>query len=116
MYDKFLHLLQEEKTTASKVAKATNLNRSTFTRWKNGDFTPKMETLKKIADYFGVPVSYFYGEEKPTYYLDTQAAEIAQDIHDDPELRAMFSTDRKVRKEQLEQVKQFLKIVKGGNE
>lgn len=118
MYNKFLQLLKGKKLTAGKVAAATGINRSTFTRWKNGEFTPKIETLQKIADYFGVPVSYFYGEEeeKPSYYLDDEAAMIAQLIHDDPELRALFSADKKVQKETLEQVKQILKIMKGKNQ
>ena len=118
MYEKFLRLLEKTNTTAGKVAKATNINRSTFSHWKNGDYTPKIETLQKIADYFGVPVSYFYGdeEEKPSYYLDDETARIAQLIHDDPELRALFSADKKVQKETLEQVKQILKIMKGNNQ
>ena len=101
-----------------RIFQATNINRSTFSHWKNGDYTPKIETLQKIADYFGVPVSYFYGdeEEKPSYYLDDETARIAQLIHDDPELRALFSADKKVQKETLEHVKQILKIMKGNKQ
>lgn len=71
MYKKFATLLEKTNTTAAKVAKATGINRSTFSHWKNGDYTPKIETLQKIADYFGVSVNYFYDEpeEQPSYYL-----------------------------------------------
>ena len=111
MYEKFQHLLDEKNVTANKVAVATGVDRSTFTHWKNGRYTPKIETLEKIADYFGVPVSYFYGEEeKPTYYLDNETAEMAQAIHDDPNLRAMFKATRKLSKEDIET---FTKLIEG---
>ena len=33
--------------------------RSTFSDWKSGKSMPKTDKLIKIADYFGVKVSYF---------------------------------------------------------
>lgn len=117
MYDRFLKLLKEKNLTASKVAKATGINRSTFTHWKNGDFTPKVTTLQKIADYFKVPVSYFYGEdEQPSYYLDEETAKLAQELHDDPDLRAMFSTARNMPKEDVIAFKNLMEKYKSTNE
>lgn len=113
MYELYEHLLKERNVRSADVARATGISTSSLTDWKKGRATLKADKIQKIADYFNVPISYFYGGEEPRYYIDEETAQIAQDIHDDPELRAMFSTDRKVRKEQLEQVKQILKIMKG---
>lgn len=44
------------------VAKELGLSSGTVTFWKNGKI-PKSETLKKIADYFGVTVDYLLGAE-----------------------------------------------------
>ena len=63
MYSKFESLLEKYNTTAYKVGKATNITSSTFSNWKNGISTPKVDKLQKIADFFGVPVGYFTGEE-----------------------------------------------------
>ncbi len=41
------------------VAKATEIDPSVFTNWKQGKYTPKLDKLKKIADYFGVSVEVF---------------------------------------------------------
>ena len=38
------------------VAKATGLNQPLFTNWKQGRYMPKIDKIKKIADYFGVPI------------------------------------------------------------
>ena len=63
MYEKFEILLKEKNVTAYKVAKETNITASTFTDWKNGRSSPKIEKLQKIANFFNVPISYFLENE-----------------------------------------------------
>ena len=58
MYEYFQRLLDKYNVTAYKVAKETGVTTSTLTNWKKGKYTPKPEKLQKIADYFGVPLSY----------------------------------------------------------
>ena len=60
MYEKFERLLNENHVTAYQVAKGTGIVTSTFYEWKTGKYTPKADKIKKIADYFGVPLTYFY--------------------------------------------------------
>lgn len=62
MYERFEILLLENHVKPVEVGRATGINPSTFTTWKNGTTTPKQGTLKKIADYFGVSVSWLLGE------------------------------------------------------
>lgn len=59
MYDKFAKLLKKKKVTAYQVAKATGIATATLTEWKKGTYTPKVDKLKLIADYFGVGIEYF---------------------------------------------------------
>ena len=66
MYEKFAQLLAERHLSANAVSKSTRISSSTFTEWKKGRYTPKLDKLQKIADYFGVPV---------TYFLDTNSLE-----------------------------------------
>lgn len=56
MYKKFAALLQRTSKTAYQVSKDTGIPQSTLSDWKNGRSTPKVDKLKKIADYFGVPL------------------------------------------------------------
>jgi transcriptional regulator with XRE-family HTH domain len=117
MYEKFLKLLENKGVSAYKVSQATGISQQTFTDWKHGRYEPKREKIQKLADYFGVDISYFYGEDdKPSYYLDEQTAKLAQLMREDPNLKLLFSADKKVREETLEQVKQILKIMKGNKE
>ncbi len=59
MYERFERLLKELNVTTYRVAKMTGISRSTFTNWKQGNYQPKVDKLQKIADFFGVPVTYF---------------------------------------------------------
>lgn len=59
MYERFETLLKERNVTTYHVAKMTGIARSTFTNWKQGNYQPKVVTLQKIANFFGVPVTYF---------------------------------------------------------
>ncbi len=64
MYLKFVKLLNEKGVSTYQVAKKTKINQSTFSDWKRGRCQPKMDKLQKIADYFGVPITYFLDETK----------------------------------------------------
>lgn len=59
MYKKFQKLLEEKNVTAYEVAKQTGIAQTTLSAWKNGEYTPKVDKLKLIAEYFGVSISYF---------------------------------------------------------
>lgn len=63
-YEKFVELLQAHNTSAYKVSKETKIASSNFTDWKNGKITPKISTLQKIADYFDVPIGFFFNNEQ----------------------------------------------------
>ncbi len=59
MYNKFKQLLDERGVTAYQVAKETGISTATLTQWKQGLYTPKVDKIMRIADYFGVPLEYF---------------------------------------------------------
>lgn len=64
MYEKFALLLKSRNISAADVSKATKISPSTLSEWKSGKYTPKMDKIQKIADYFKVDVSYFLDENE----------------------------------------------------
>ncbi|RKI38170.1 XRE family transcriptional regulator [bacterium D16-51] len=62
MYERFLELLEEKGVKTAAVAKETNIHPSTFSDWKKGKSSPKLDKLHKIADYFGVNVDWISGK------------------------------------------------------
>lgn len=64
MYKKFQELLNSSKKTAYQVSKDTGISTATLSNWKNGNYNPKVDKLKILADYFGVTLDYFLSEEE----------------------------------------------------
>jgi len=62
MYQKFLELLSTKGKTAYQVSKDTGISTATLSNWKNGNYKPKADKLKTLADYFNVPITYFLEE------------------------------------------------------
>lgn len=59
MYQKFEQLVKARGITTYRVAKDIGLAPTVFSDWKSGKSNPKVDKLKKIADYFGVTIEYF---------------------------------------------------------
>ena len=59
MYKKFQALLDKSGKTAYQVSRDTGISTATLSNWKSGNYTPKVDKLKKLADYFKVPIDYF---------------------------------------------------------
>ncbi len=59
MYQVFEELLKKNGKTAYQVSKATGVSTATLSEWKKGTYTPKVDKLLLIANYFDVPVDIF---------------------------------------------------------
>ena len=59
MYETYRKLRDKEGVTDYRVSKDTGIGRSTFSDWKSGIYTPKVDKLKKLAEYFGVSIEIF---------------------------------------------------------
>lgn len=62
-YKKFEDLLKEKNTTTYRVSKATGISGATFSDWKSGRSSPKLDKIKIISNYFGVPIDYFLASD-----------------------------------------------------
>lgn len=70
MYEIFALLLEKNGVNMSAVSRATGIGLSTFTDWRAGRTKQKYDKLKKIADYFAVPVEYLMTGEM-SYYTNS---------------------------------------------
>ena len=56
IYDNVKRLCWEKHTTICTLEKACGIGNGSIGKWADGDVNPRIGTLKKIADYFGVTV------------------------------------------------------------
>lgn len=61
MYERYLELLEENNCKSADVARETKIHPSTFTDWKKGKSSPKIDKLQKIAEFFNVNVEWLTG-------------------------------------------------------
>lgn len=100
--------------TQDELANKLNVSRSTIGMYESGSREPDYETLEAIADFFNVDTDYLLGRTNKTtvlpnhYYLDEDAREAAEFLHKNPDYKVLFDASRKVKKEDIEFVKQML--------
>lgn len=68
MYSTFEKLLNTYGITAYRASKATGITTSTLTAWKQGEYTPKLDKLQKLADFFAVSTDYLLGKSTDEIY------------------------------------------------
>ena len=123
MYEIFDELRKEAGMNLSAVGRATGISPSTLTDWRAGRYTPKADKMKRIADLFGVSVEYLTtGIDTPkestsgrAYYFTDAAAEAAEEMFSDPDLRALLDAARGCPSEVLKSTAALLRQFKEGN-
>lgn len=110
MYEIFAKLLARKGVRPADVAKATGISQSFFTDWKSGRYSPKPDKLEKIANYFDVSVDYLLTgvDSEKDYYLNDDARDLAQFLFENPDYKVLFDASRKVKREDLEFVKELI--------
>ena len=91
--------------TQAELAKQLGISRSAVGMYESGEREPDFETLEAIADFFNVDMNYLLGNEsRSIYYLDPEAAAIAQEVYERPEMRMLFDASRKISPEDMDLV------------
>lgn len=67
-YEKVNELCKEKGISITTLALELGFSKGTPTNWKTMTKPPRAENVKKISDYFGVPVSYFNETSKQTIH------------------------------------------------
>ena len=108
--------------TDYKVAKETGIGTATMSNWKNGKYVPKSDKIQKIATLLNTTEKFIMdGEDEKNsngYYLNDETAQVAQEIFENKELRALFDVQRGMAPEDLKALHQMalaLKRKESGN-
>lgn len=64
MYEKYSLLLEKVNKTSYQISKETGIGQTAFSNWKSGRSEPSLESLKRLAKYFNVPIEYFLSDQK----------------------------------------------------
>lgn len=112
--------MNKKNVTNTDICKVLGFSLSTFSDWIHARTYPRIDKIELMANYFGISkadlVEEHTKESSDTYYLNEDAREMAQFMYDNPEYKVLFDASRKVKKEDIEFVKQMLDRFKDENQ
>lgn len=99
--------------TLQDLSDKAGVSRQTIFRYENGDIKNiPSDKIELIATALETTPAFLMGwdEEEPQqgYYLDPEAAEIAQEVYERPELKVLFDASRKVSAEDIQFVVEMI--------
>ena len=105
-YDKFKKLCDQRGISCNKAALEIGLSNAAVPKWKKTGYTPRGDTLSKIASYFSISISELLGEEK----APTVSGERAMS---DEELKfALWGDCQDIDESDLEDVRRYAAFVR----
>lgn len=101
--------------TRNDVAKALGVSYTTFASWENGTNYPRIDKIEMLANYFKVSKAdlienKYKGQEG--YYDNPDAAEYAEIVRTNPEMKLLFSAAKDISKESMQKTYEYIKFLK----
>ena len=97
---------------------------TTILKWESGVSEPPLKALKKLSEIFNIDMNdlatkklaYNTNEDNNAYYLDDDARDMAQFLYENPDYKVLFDASRKVKKEDIEFVKEMIDRMSNKND
>jgi transcriptional regulator with XRE-family HTH domain len=97
---------------------------TTIQKWESGVSEPPLKALKKLSEIFNIDMndlatkklSLNINEDNNVYYLDDDARDMAQFLYENPDYKVLFDASRKVKKEDIEFVKEMIDRMSNNND
>ena len=97
---------------------------TTIQKWESGVSEPPLKALKKLSEIFNIDMndlatkklSLNINEDNNVYYLDDDARDMAQFLYENPNYKVLFDASRKVKKEDIQFVKEMIDRMSNNND
>ena len=116
MYKRIEDLCVEKGVSVTKMCREAGVSRAPLTELKM-ERTQKLsaENLDKIANYFGVSISYLLGTEKEKAPSDDEAIrELAEAMLERPDVRSLMEVAMANNPSEVENMTEFMRKLRGG--
>lgn len=99
------------------LAEYIGVSPASVSNWCKGLKLPRMDKVDLICRFFSIQRSDLLEdkaqEQSQGYYLNEDARDMAQFMYENPDYKVLFDATRKVKKEDIEFVKQFIDKMSG---
>lgn len=128
--DRLKHLRTLAGYSQQDLANIMNVTKQTISQYERGVREPDYDNLLALCDIFNVSTDYLLGISDKTvrfldtedleavegnYYLNKETANVAQEIFENPDLRALFDAGRDSKPEDLRMAADLLTRLKETN-
>ncbi|MCI6766887.1 MAG: helix-turn-helix domain-containing protein [Lachnospiraceae bacterium] len=107
------------------MARRMGVSTATAAKWCTGQSIPRIDKIQSLCNWLGIEKSQLLDApagmnststisnsplrtNKENYYINREARELAEFLHKNPEYKVLFDASRKVKKEDIEFVKQLI--------
>lgn len=110
--------------TMKELATKIGVSESAVSRWESGNISNmKRDKVALLSKVLGIPLDVLMGwdldeasnDHSDEYLFDDDARDLAQFLFDHPEYKSVFDAVRKVKKDDIQFVKDFMERVSGSN-
>lgn len=113
IYDRIRQLCNDHGVTVTGLEKTLGFARGSLCKIDRNK--PSTEKAQKIADFFGVSVTYLMTGEQPVHHLNDETAELARELFENRELLGLMQSARKLTPEALRSATKLFENMKGTN-
>ena len=103
-------IMKQKKIGNKALAEASGIPIGTLNKIIYGETTnPSLDTMKALSIALDCTLDDLLNDNfEQGHYIDHEIADIAQELYDRPELKTLFSTTRKVSKEDMEVISKLI--------
>ena len=103
-------MMEQRDMTQLELSKRLGVSSASVNNWVSGTKNPRMDKVDKMCEIFGCKRSDLMQEhtEEEPYYHDPESRDLANFLFENPEYKLLFSACRKVKKEDLEFVREMI--------
>ena len=108
------YYLERNGYNQADMARRMNVSTATTAKWCTGQTMPRVDKIQSLCNWLGVSKSDLLendpevSDDRPEYYFDPDARELAQFLYDNPDYKSLFEASRKVKREDIEFLKQMI--------
>ena len=113
------HYLHANGKNQLDLANHLGVSTSAVSAWCRGAKIPRMDKVDAMCKYFGIKRSDLMEDKNSksdSYYLNDNAREMAQFLYENPEYKVLFDATRKVKKDDIQFVKEMIDRMNGREE
>lgn len=116
--DKIIEFLNLKGLTQKELTDYLDIDKSTFSQWKNGKSQSFNKYISRIAEFLGVSTDELIGSgdvgTEPVY-LDDETRELIDTLRKRPEMRTLFKVSQNASKEDVEMAVDIIEKFKKGS-